>query len=123
MGIPFLSTSTSLSVPRFLFPQNAVVSTFWLFLATIASAAPISDEPITTAGNNIGYGTGGGIAGLIILILDIIVIIEVLQSNRPAFSLLSAWSFTSYSPTAQHIRPVARMSPYLEQCYLAANLN
>ena len=54
--------------------QNALVPTFWLFLATIASAAPISDEPITTAGNNIGYGTGGGIAGLIILILDIIVI-------------------------------------------------
>lgn len=54
--------------------QNTLVPAIWLFLAAIASAAPISDEPITTAGNNIGYGTGGGIAGLIILILDIIVI-------------------------------------------------
>ncbi|KAJ9498053.1 hypothetical protein H2202_006656 [Exophiala xenobiotica] len=64
--------------------QNALTPALWLFVATLASAAPIADEPITTAGNNIGYGTGGGIAGLIILILDIIVIIEVLQSNRPA---------------------------------------
>jgi hypothetical protein len=54
--------------------QNALIPALWLFVATLASAAPIADEPITTAGNNIGYGTGGGIAGLIILILDIIVI-------------------------------------------------
>ncbi|KAJ9636651.1 hypothetical protein H2204_005251 [Knufia peltigerae] len=60
-----------------------IITFLFLLFTSIASAAPIGDEPVTTTSNAIGYGTGGGIAGLIILILDIIVIIEVLQSNRP----------------------------------------
>ena len=50
-----------------------------LWLATIAFAAPVS----TTATPPWQYGTGGGIVGFIVLILDIIVWIEIVKSNRP----------------------------------------
>lgn len=45
-----------------------------LFLAALAWAAPIADE-VTTTGMNPAqrYGTGGGIIGFIVLVLDIIV--------------------------------------------------
>ncbi|KAI0474099.1 hypothetical protein GGR56DRAFT_564838 [Xylariaceae sp. FL0804] len=57
-----------------------------LALAALALAAPIADEAFSTAAAAAPwqYGTGGGIIGFIILILDIIVWIEVLRSNRPA---------------------------------------
>ncbi|KAF2745452.1 hypothetical protein M011DRAFT_488061 [Sporormia fimetaria CBS 119925] len=46
---------------------------------SLASAAPV-----TTQGNNtVGYGAGGGVVGFVVLVLDIIVFIEVLKSNRP----------------------------------------
>ncbi|KAK3365544.1 hypothetical protein B0T24DRAFT_636064 [Lasiosphaeria ovina] len=72
--------------------HNALFSSFiaQLCLAALALAAPIADETLTTAGhgNSWQYGTGGGILGLIILVLDIIVFIEVLKSSRPPSSKL-----------------------------------
>ncbi|RKU39803.1 hypothetical protein DL546_001051 [Coniochaeta pulveracea] len=64
--------------------QNAFAVVLQLCLATLAFAAPIVDETVSakTAGNTWQYGTGGGIIGFIILILDIMVWIEVLKSNR-----------------------------------------
>jgi len=56
-----------------------------LFLAALALAAPIAEEAVaaTAGGNAWQYGTGGGIIGLIVLILDIIVFVEVIKSSRP----------------------------------------
>ncbi|KAI9149032.1 hypothetical protein HJFPF1_11077 [Paramyrothecium foliicola] len=51
-----------------------------LCLASLALAAPVST---TTAQNTWQYGTGGGILGFIVLVLDIIVFIEIVKSNRP----------------------------------------
>ncbi|RDW71765.1 cardiolipin synthase [Coleophoma crateriformis] len=51
---------------------------FWLF--AVAMAQPIT---ATVHDNAWKYGSGGGVVGFIILILDIIVFIEVLNSNRP----------------------------------------
>lgn len=45
-----------------------------LSLAALALGAPIvQDVSATTAGNSWQYGTGGGIIGFIVLVLDIIV--------------------------------------------------
>ena len=53
---------------------NAAFSMFLqLCLAALAFAAPLADETVTTTGTPMQYGTGGGILGFIILILDIIV--------------------------------------------------
>ncbi|KAK3369931.1 hypothetical protein B0H63DRAFT_485790 [Podospora didyma] len=72
--------------------QNALFSAFiaQLWLAALAMAAPLADGTVSTAGhgNTWQYGTGGGILGLIVLILDIIVFLEVLKSNRPPSSKL-----------------------------------
>ncbi|OIW23749.1 hypothetical protein CONLIGDRAFT_685984 [Coniochaeta ligniaria NRRL 30616] len=56
-----------------------------LFLAALALAAPIAEDAVvaTAGGNAWQYGTGGGILGLIVLILDIIVFVEVIKSSRP----------------------------------------
>ncbi|KAH6654843.1 hypothetical protein BKA67DRAFT_290157 [Truncatella angustata] len=64
--------------------QNMLTIFLQLCLATLALAAPMAGE-ITTAGHGDAwqYGTGGGIIGFVVLILDIIVFIEVLKSNRP----------------------------------------
>ncbi|KAF2664795.1 hypothetical protein BT63DRAFT_460284 [Microthyrium microscopicum] len=51
-----------------------------LCLFSLAEASPISTQ---NHGNAWRYGAGGGVVGFIVLILDIIVFIEVLQSNRP----------------------------------------
>lgn len=58
--------------------QNALLSSFilQLCLATLAFAAPVADKTLlttTAAGNSWSYGTGGGIIGFVVLILDIIV--------------------------------------------------
>ncbi|KAI1132133.1 hypothetical protein F5Y10DRAFT_231605 [Nemania abortiva] len=54
-----------------------------LCLAASAFAAPMAEEAITTTTNSPWqYGAGGGIIGFIILVLDLIVFIEVLKSNR-----------------------------------------
>ncbi|KAF4421575.1 Cardiolipin synthase [Fusarium acutatum] len=63
--------------------NNAVFAFLQLWLATLAFAAPIADEVTVTGAEPWHYGTGGGIIGFIILVLDILVWIEVLQSNRP----------------------------------------
>lgn len=58
-----------------------------LLMATVAWAAPIADEVITVQKNNAWQaGTGGGIAGFIVLVIDVIVWFEVIQSNRPVAS-------------------------------------
>lgn len=45
-----------------------------LGLAALALGAPVAQEvSATTAGNTWQYGTGGGIIGFIVLVLDIIV--------------------------------------------------
>ncbi|KAK0750293.1 hypothetical protein B0T18DRAFT_408586 [Schizothecium vesticola] len=62
-----------------------------LLLATFASALPTGDVTTTTAGNSWQYGTGGGILGLIVLVLDIIVFVEVIKSTRPPLHKL-LWS-------------------------------
>ncbi|KAK7959563.1 uncharacterized protein PG986_004417 [Apiospora aurea] len=69
---------------------NAAFSIFLqLCLAALAFAAPLADETLTTTGTPMQYGTGGGIVGFIVLVLDIIVFIEVLKSNRaPSEKLL-----------------------------------
>ncbi|KAI0406289.1 hypothetical protein F4802DRAFT_109504 [Xylaria palmicola] len=60
-----------------------------LCLAAWAVAAPLADETImTTSSTPWQYGAGGGIAGFIVLVLDLIVFIEVLKSNRPATNKL-----------------------------------
>ncbi|CEI63542.1 hypothetical protein FVEN_g6673 [Fusarium venenatum] len=64
--------------------NNAIISFLQLWLATLAFAAPIADDAISaTSAKPWHYGTGGGIIGFIVLVLDILVWIEVLQSNRP----------------------------------------
>ncbi|KAL2148623.1 hypothetical protein VTH82DRAFT_2177 [Thermothelomyces myriococcoides] len=50
-----------------------------LCLASLGLAAPVSTEAMD---NSWQYGTGGGLLGLIVLILDIIVFVEVLKSSR-----------------------------------------
>ncbi|KAK1570058.1 uncharacterized protein LY79DRAFT_570601 [Colletotrichum navitas] len=67
--------------------RNTIFTRFLLQIcfALLAVAAPVSDPALGTAahGNTWQYGTGGGILGFIVLVLDIIVFLEVLKSNRP----------------------------------------
>lgn len=54
--------------------QNYSLSVFLqFFLAMLAYAAPIADEISTKATEPWQYGTGGGIVGFIVLVLDILV--------------------------------------------------
>ena len=54
--------------------QNYYLSLFLqLLLAVFAYAAPIADEISTTVADPWQYGTGGGIIGFIVLVLDILV--------------------------------------------------
>ncbi|KAI1428831.1 hypothetical protein F5Y12DRAFT_710774 [Xylaria sp. FL1777] len=59
-----------------------------LCLAAWAFAAPLSDETMTTSTAPWHYGAGGGVIGFIVLVLDLIVFVEVLKSNRPASNKL-----------------------------------
>jgi hypothetical protein len=43
----------------------------------------MAEETFTATDNAWKYGSGGGVIGFIVLILDIIVFMEVLKSNRP----------------------------------------
>ncbi|KAI8310535.1 hypothetical protein K4K61_000479 [Colletotrichum sp. SAR11_59] len=54
-----------------------------LCFALLVAAAPVDPILSTTSQNSWQYGTGGGVIGFIVLVLDIIVFIEVLKSNRP----------------------------------------
>ncbi|KAH6717506.1 hypothetical protein DL95DRAFT_480545 [Leptodontidium sp. 2 PMI_412] len=42
----------------------------------------------TTHGNAWKYGSGGGVIGLIVLVLDVIAFIEILKSGRPPLNKL-----------------------------------
>ncbi|KAI3327892.1 hypothetical protein HD806DRAFT_339098 [Xylariaceae sp. AK1471] len=69
--------------------HNAFYLVLQLCLATLAFAAPIADDTMkTTASTPWQYGAGGGIIGFIVLVMDLIVFIEVLKSNRPASNKL-----------------------------------
>ncbi|KAI2642104.1 hypothetical protein GGS21DRAFT_501168 [Xylaria nigripes] len=57
-----------------------------LCVATLALAAPLVEESFTTTSNSWQYGAGGGIVGFIVLVLDLIVFVEVVKSNRPTGS-------------------------------------
>ncbi|KAK1993963.1 hypothetical protein LX36DRAFT_228021 [Colletotrichum falcatum] len=67
--------------------HNALLTKVFLQLcfALLAVAAPVSGPTLGTEahGNTWQYGTGGGILGFVVLVLDIIVFIEVLKSDRP----------------------------------------
>ncbi|KAI7139866.1 hypothetical protein KC331_g19882 [Hortaea werneckii] len=55
-----------------------------LTLAMLTFAAPVANDPTFSVQSDAWqYGTGGGIVGFIVLVLDVIVWMEVLQSNRP----------------------------------------
>ncbi|KEF60293.1 uncharacterized protein A1O9_05144 [Exophiala aquamarina CBS 119918] len=66
--------------------QNTLFLMLQLALASLATAAPVKAQS-----NSWQYGTGGGIIGLIVFILDIIVFVEVVQSTRPVSHKL-LWS-------------------------------
>ncbi|KAB8289628.1 hypothetical protein MFRU_007g00230 [Monilinia fructicola] len=60
--------------------QNTLSFLLQFFFFALAFAQPVE---IAGHGNAWKYGSGGGVIGFIVLILDIIVFIEVLKSNRP----------------------------------------
>jgi len=65
--------------------QNTLVANFFaqLCLAALAMAAPIAGELQAQKVDAWQYGTGGGIIGLIVLILDIIVFRKYCCSGAP----------------------------------------
>ncbi|KAG9245335.1 hypothetical protein BJ878DRAFT_533972 [Calycina marina] len=56
---------------------------FALFLQFALFSLTIAEETVHTTDNAWKYGSGGGVIGFIVLILDIIVALEVLKSSRP----------------------------------------
>lgn len=61
--------------------HNFLTLLLQLCLASFALAAPVAqDVSASTAGNSWQYGTGGGILGFIVLILDIIVFSKCLSA-------------------------------------------
>ncbi|KAK3314635.1 hypothetical protein B0H66DRAFT_605583 [Apodospora peruviana] len=57
---------------------------FFSLLVQVCFGAPVDETVVATAGGNAWqYGTGGGIIGLAVLILDVIFFLEILKSNRP----------------------------------------
>jgi D-alanyl-lipoteichoic acid acyltransferase DltB (MBOAT superfamily) len=79
--------------------QNALFTAFLaqVWFALLAVAAPLAEASVAAAGhgNAWQYGTGGGILGLIVLVLDVIVFIEVFKSNRPPASKV-IWSLVVF---------------------------
>ena len=64
-----------------MFVLSALLSQLWL--AFLAAAAPVAEDIVssTSHDNAWEYGTGGGILGLIVLILDIIVFSRSFQEE------------------------------------------
>ncbi|KAH8766336.1 hypothetical protein F5882DRAFT_413924 [Hyaloscypha sp. PMI_1271] len=58
-------------------------SSILLNLLLVSFAVAEETLSATTHGNTWKYGTSGGVLGFIVLILDILVFMEVLKSNRP----------------------------------------
>ncbi|KAF2169417.1 hypothetical protein M409DRAFT_20636 [Zasmidium cellare ATCC 36951] len=55
-----------------------------LCLAALTLAAPIDSDPtFTVQADAWQYGTGGGILGFIVLVIDVLAWMEILKSNRP----------------------------------------
>ncbi|KAI1005523.1 hypothetical protein K3495_g2701 [Podosphaera aphanis] len=52
-------------------------------LPLLVGAAPTGDAAVMGHGNAWKYGSGGSAIGFIVLVLDVIIFIEVLKSNRP----------------------------------------
>lgn len=86
-----------------------IVSFLQLWLATLAFAAPLANEGVSATGAKPWqYGTGGGVIGFIILILDILV-----------------WStrFLSFPPSIYHadmpfqLRSCSRTVPLRTSCF------
>jgi hypothetical protein len=63
--------------------QNTLSFFLQLCLATLAFAAPVANEAVSVAGHGDAwqYGTGGGIIGFIVLILDILVFSKSMASS------------------------------------------
>merc|ERR1711964_932114 len=82
-AIPEIPHQTNLQIES-TYSKSANMYTFQaalsFLLAASALAAPMSTEAVQE--NAWKYGTGGGIIGFIVLILDIMIFIEVLKSNR-----------------------------------------
>lgn len=64
--------------------QLSLLLQFALFAVSLA--APVSVDAVHD--NAWKFGTGGGVVGFVVLILDILVFIEVLNSNRDAIPKL-----------------------------------
>lgn len=65
--------------------QYAFALLLQLCLATLAFAAPLAQEvSASTASNSWQYGTGGGVIGFIVLVLDIIVLSTSAQLPCPS---------------------------------------
>ncbi|KAI7297389.1 hypothetical protein KC315_g18476 [Hortaea werneckii] len=85
-----------------------------LTLAMLTFAAPVANDPTFSAQSDAWqYGTGGGIVGFIVLVLDVIVWMEVLQSNRPVshkvlwcvlvFICKATTTFADYPSLTDHV--------------------
>lgn len=80
-----------------------------LSLAALALAAPVAQEvSATTAGNSWQYGTGGGVLGFIVLVLDILVF--SMSARRLLLLQLSA---SQLHPHASRNDPCADSAPQL----------
>ncbi|TQS36787.1 hypothetical protein Golomagni_02754 [Golovinomyces magnicellulatus] len=92
--------------------SQSVILAFLLlgFISLSFGAAIGADLPVVSYGNSWTYGSGGSIIGLIVLILDVLVFIEIIKSNRqtshkvlwcmvvflfPIFGLVIYWLFSN----------------------------
>lgn len=99
-------------------PRTTAIIMFHLFLqlclAALAVAAPLAgggDETMTTSSANWQYGTGGGIIGFIVLVLDIIV--WSTSVPRPPSSLLR-FPLALAFPTCPPIPSSRRQHPHFD---------
>lgn len=67
--------------------QHVYTFLLQLCLAALAFAAPVAQEiSASTVNNSWQYGTGGGIIGFIVLILDILVFSTSTRPTRPSLA-------------------------------------
>jgi hypothetical protein len=71
----YLQITTSTTIANTANMQNTLIAGFFaqLCLAALALAAPVAEQVTIQKTDAWQYGTGGGIIGLIVLILDVIV--------------------------------------------------
>lgn len=92
--------------------SQSVILAFLLlsFISLSFGAAIGADLPVVSYANSWTYGSGASITGIIVLILDVLVFIEVIKSNRqtshkllwcvavflfPIFGLVIYWLFSN----------------------------